>query len=312
MATSASPVNVLQAMSDGLADMVERIGRSVVGVHAGRRFPASGIFWQSGVVVTTAHTLTRDEGITVLLPDGNQVPAGLKGRDPGTDIAVLTVEGLECPTLERGEADTLKVGHVVFALAGRDSAFTRLDYGLVAGVGPAWRTWRGAEIDRFVCLDGGLRPGFSGAPLIDASGQVMGLCTSALARGAGILIPMATLNRIVGDLLSSGRVSRGYLGVGLQPAELPAAWVSELQLSSGQGLLVASVESGGPGEKAGLSVGDILVTLEGKPCSRMEDVLRILSSASAGRNVSIELIRGRRRVEITLTLGERPQRRRCA
>ncbi len=306
-ATKAT-VSALQAVSDQVANIAERVGDTVVGVHARRRIPSSGILWARGVVVTSAHTIRREEGIRVLMPAGNWIDATLAGRDAGSDVAVLRVPESDIEPAERGDASALRVGHFVLALARFDASQVSLDYGLVAAVGPAWRTWLGGEIERFVALDGGLRPGYSGGPLVDAGGQIVGLCTSAFMRRSATIIPVGTVSRIADELLAHGRVFRGYLGLGLQPVELPAG--AEPADSDG-GLLVAAVQAGGPAEKAGVIVGDILLSLDDKPCRSTEDVLAMLGKARREKAVRAVLLRGGARREVTLVVGERAPRQDC-
>lgn len=310
MNTSGLTSNPLQAASDVIAGIAEQVGATVVAVHGRRRLPSSGFLWSKGVVVTAAHTIKRDGDIGVLGPDGTLHPPTLAGCDPGSDVAVLTVEGLDMEPAERGDAATLKPGHIILAL-GRFSENVRLDYGLVHAVGPAWRTWTGGELDRFLALDGGLRPGFSGGPIVSASGQVMGMGTSRFLRGTAAVVPASTLARVVEELLAKGFVSRGYLGIGLQPAELPASVVNSLGLSSSRGLLAATVAGGGPAEAAGILVGDILLEIAGRLCAATEDVLAVLGTTGAGKAVRVVYLRGGERRETDISLGERPQQRRC-
>ena len=312
MSATKAAVNALQAVSDQLANIAERVGGAVVGVHARRRIPSSGIVWARGVVVTSAHTIRREEGIRVLLPGGDWVDASLAGRDTSSDIAVLRVPAADIEPAERGDPASLRVGHFVVALGRFAASQVSLDYGLVAAVGPAWRTWLGGEIDRLVTLDGGLRPGYSGGPLVDARGQIMGIGTSAFMRGTGTLVPNGTLGRIADELLAHGRVFRGYLGLGLQPAELPAELPTGVAAAeAGAGLLVAAVQPGGPAEKAGVIVGDVLVSLDGKPCRATEDVLTVLSGVRPEQAIPAVFLRGGARREITLVVGERAQRQYC-
>ncbi len=308
MSATKAAANALQAVSDQVANIAERVGETVVGVHARGRLPSSGVVWARGVVVTSAHTIRREEGIRVLLAGRDWVDAPLAGRDSGSDIAVLRVPDAAIEPAERGDAASLRVGHLVLALGRFAVSQVSLDYGLVAAVGPAWRTWLGGEIERLVALDGSLRPGYSGGPLVDARGQIMGICTSAFTRGTGTLIPVGTIGRIAEELLARGRVFRGYLGLGLQPAELPAG--AGTGDSSG-GLLVAAVQAGGPAERAGVIVGDILVSLDGRPCGTTEDVLAVLSNARPEQAMPAVLLRGGSRREITLVVGERAQRQYC-
>lgn len=311
METSTSSGNPLQDLSDNLAAIVERVGQSVVAVHGRHRIASSGVIWRHGVVVTAAHTLRRAEGIDVTLADGRTVPAVLAGRDTGTDVAVLKLDGVDLDPVESGDARSLKAGHFVLAVAREDGVGTSADFGVIGNAGGPWRTWRGGQLDAFVRLDGGLHPGFSGAALANVRGQVMGICTSALARGAGMVIPGVTVERVADELLAKGRVSRGYLGIGTQQVNLSDAWVEKMSLSSSHGLLVNSLAPGGPAEQAGVLLGDVLVELDGKPCRDVDDVHTALGSGSIGQQLKIALIRGGARIECSVTVGERPQRDSC-
>ena len=311
METPSSSANPLLELSSNLAEIVERVGQSVVAVHGRHRIPSSGVIWRHGVVVTAAHTLKREDGIEVTLPDGRTVGAVLAGRDTGTDVAVLKLDGVDLTPVESGDARSLKAGHLVLAVARGDGFGASADFGVIGNAGGAWRTWRGGQLDAFVRLDGGLRPGFSGAALADVRGQVMGICTSALARGVGIVIPAMTIARVAEELLAKGRVSRGYLGVGTQQVSLSDAWIKKMNLSSNRGLLVNSLAPGGPADEAGVLVGDVLIELDGEPCRDMDDVHAALGLASIGQRLRVALIRGGERHECSVTVGERPQRNSC-
>src|SRR6185503_1212907 len=220
--SSAGAAGVLAALSDDLAAAVERAGRSVVAIHARRRIPSSGIVWRPGVIVAASHTISREEDITLTLPDGATAPAVLAGRDDTIDLAVLRTEVAGLEPAERGAAAALRPGSVVLAL-GRPGTSVTASLGIVSAVGGEWRTWQGGRIDRFVRLDLAIYDGFSGGPLVDALGRVLGLNTSGLSRSAGVTIPVATVDRVTEQLLAGGRVRRGFLGVGTQPVRLPEA-----------------------------------------------------------------------------------------
>ncbi|TDN61630.1 S1-C subfamily serine protease [Paraburkholderia sp. BL10I2N1] len=311
MENASSNGNPLLDLSDNLAGIVERVGRGVVAVHGRHRIPSSGVIWRQGVVVTAAHTLRRDDGIEVTLTDGRTVAAVLVGRDTGTDIAVLKLDGVDLDPVESGDARSLKAGHLALAVARADGSSISADFGVIGGTGGPWRTWRGGQLDALVRLDGGLHPGFSGAALADVRGQVMGICTSALARGFGIVIPGMTVERVTDELLAKGHVSRGYLGVGTQQVNLSEAWIRKMNPSSSRGLLVNSLAPGGPAEQAGVLIGDVLIELDGKPCRDMDDLHTALGSGSIGQPLKIALIRGGERSECSITVGERPQRNAC-
>jgi S1-C subfamily serine protease len=297
---------VLQDLSDALAATVKATGSSVVRVEARRRLPASGIIWSSdGVIVTAYHVVERDENISVGLPDGQSVPATLVGRDPTTDLAVLraqvpTTSGAVPPTW--ADPDKLSVGHLVLAL-GRPGRTAQATLGIVSALGESWRTPAGGRIDRYLQTDVVMYPGFSGGPLVDAAGQVLGLNTSALLRGISLTVPTPTLSEVVQTLLTHGRVRRGYLGVGAQPVRLPAGLGQ--QLGQETGLLLVSVEPGSPADQGGLLLGDTIVAFDGQPVRHMDDLLALLSSDRVGETMPVRIVRGGQVQELQVVVGER-------
>lgn len=307
-ATAQELTGTLLGLSNDLAGAVEKAGRSVVAVNARHRVPSSGVHWRQGVVVTSDHTVERDEEITVTLPDGRSVPATLAGRDPGTDIAVLKLQGVEMPVAEIGDDASLKVGHFVLAVGRPGDSGLSASSGVISAIGGAWRTWRGGQIDRMVRLDLTLYPGFSGGPLVDAQGRVAGISTSGLSRGMGLAIPASTVNRVTDQLLTKGRIARGYLGVGMQPVTIPDTLKSKLSLSGNGGLVVVSTESNGPAEQAGVLIGDILIAFDGKPVSDTDDVQALLDPERVGKPLSARVIRGGEPADLTITVGERPRK----
>ena len=250
---------LLAGLSQDLSSTVELVGRSVVAVNARRRIPSSGIVWRPGVVVSASHTISRDEDIGVTLASGRTAGATLAGRDPTTDLAVLRLEDAAVPPVERGDDTDLQVGRLVLAL-GRPGPGITASLGIISAVGGEWRTWQGGRVERFVRLDLAIYDGFSGGPLVEAGGKVLGLNTSGLSRAMALALPASTVDRVTDQLLTSGRVSRGYLGLAVQPVQLP----EPLRL----GLVVVKLEPGGPAEQAGLLLGDILTALDGQELER--------------------------------------------
>ena len=309
MVTSSSETgSPLLALSNNLADAVERAGRSVVAVNARHQLASSGVHWRPGVIVTADHTIDREENISVTLPDGRSVPATLAGRDAGTDLAVLKIEAGDLPLAELADGEALKVGHIMLAVARPGETGVSASMGAISVVGGAWRTWSGGQIDRLVRPDLTMYPGFSGGPLVDAQGRVAGVNTSGLARSMALTIPVATVNRVVEQLLSKGRIARGYLGLGMQRIPLPENLKSVLEPPVSEGLIVISVETGGPADKAGALVGDIVIAIDGKPVSSTDDVQAILDPERVGKTVGVRIVRGGTPSELQLTVGERPRR----
>jgi S1-C subfamily serine protease len=305
MKAFASVPGSLASFSSQLAQIVEEVGASVVAVHGRHRVPSSGTVWQAGVIVTAAHTLRRDESITVVNPAGGTQSAVLAGRDSATDLAVLKTEAAPAP-VRVGDAAGVKPGHFVVAVARGEADTLSASAGIVASVAPAWQSWRGGRIDRLIRLDGGLYPGFSGAPLVEATGEVVGICTSGLTRGRAVAIPESTVSRVVEALLASGRVARAYLGLGMQPVSVSDALAQRLGLDSPNGVLVVSVQAGGPAEKAGALVGDVLLELGAVRVADVETVQAVLAAKAVDERLPAVLVRGGERIGIEIQLGERP------
>ena len=294
--------SVVEGISNELAGMVDAAGPAIVRVEGRRRLPASGIVWSDdGIVVTAHHVVERDDRIGVGLADGKQVDAELVGRDPTTDLAVLRVEGAQPSSAMSAQEDDLSVGHLVLAL-GRPGRTVQATLGIVSALGTSWRTAAGGTIDRYLQTDVVMYPGFSGGPLVDAEGKVLGLNTSAL-RGVSLTIPNLTIDRVVESILSHGRVQRGYLGVGVQPVNLPEAISKELGQDTG--LILISVEPDSPAEAGGLTLGDTLLSVNGEPVRRLGDLLSLLSGELVGEQVLISILRGGAPGEQTVTVGER-------
>ncbi|MEJ7616619.1 MAG: S1C family serine protease [Pyrinomonadaceae bacterium] len=313
METSGSETNnALLALSHSLRAAVERASPSIVAVYARPRVPTSGVLWRPGVIVSTNHTVKRDEEITVMMHDGRSASATLAGRDPGTDLAVLRLEG-DDHTKTSGIAPAvdsapLGVGHIVLALGRAGEHGVSASFGVVSAIGGAWRTWRGGEIDQLLRLDLAIYLGFSGGALIDAEGRVLGINTSGLARGAGVAIPAVTVNRVVDALLTQGRIKRGYLGIGMQPVALPEALRAQLGLPASQGLVVLSVEPEGPAGQAGVLIGDVLLALGDAPTKDTDDVQVLLGTKSVGQTIKALVMRGGTLCDLSIQIGERPDR----
>jgi len=286
----------LAAFSSELAAIVEKSAPSVVAVHARPRFSSSGVFWRPGVIVTAEHTLQREDEITVTLPNGTNAPATLAGSDPGTDLAVLKAES-PAPPLKLAAQPV--PGQIALTIGRSQDSGVNATMGIISAVSGDWRTWRGGRLDHYIRLDLTLYPGSSGGAVVNTDGDVIGIATSALSRIAGVAIPAATIDRVVDQILTRGRVSRGYLGVGLQPVELP---------DRHKALIVLSLAPEGPAASAGILLGDILVSLGGSAVSDTDDIQTVLESHAAGRPVEANILRGGVAQTISITVGERPRR----
>jgi len=295
-------MNGLQSLSNDLASAVERGGRSVFGVNGRARLGSTGVLWRQGLVVTADHTVHVDEEVTITRPDGRALTARVAGRDPTIDIAVLKVEAPGVEIAEVADSDAVRVGHIVLALG----SGPRASWGVVSSIGEGRRA-KGAAGELFH-LDLTLYPGFSGGPLVDVQGRVVGINTSGSSRHRQLAIPAGSVNRVVDELLRRGRIPRAYLGVSTQPVRLPEALRQKLNLEQQTAVIVIEVQSGSPAAAAGLSIGDVIVSLGANRIVDPTDLKSALRPDTVGETITASLLRGGEPRDIRVTVGERPQR----
>jgi S1-C subfamily serine protease len=302
----ATAGSALAALSDALADAVAEAGRSIVRVEGRPRQPASGIVWSAdGLVMTADHVVERDDDLQVGLPDGRAVRARLVGRDPGSDLALLKAEAAGLTPLARGSAP--RVGSLALIVA-RPGPELMASMGTISAVSGPIRTRRGGRLDGLIATDATFYPGFSGAPLVVAGGAAVGMATSRFqgGRGSGVVIPIAAVERSAAALSAHGRVRRGFVGIGSQPVQLPDALRQRAGLADQEtGLLVVTVEAGGPAEQAGVLIGDVLVSLGDEPVRDPGELRDLLGPERVGQQASLRIIRGGEPRDLTLTIGER-------
>ncbi|MDE2638620.1 MAG: trypsin-like peptidase domain-containing protein [Chloroflexota bacterium] len=318
--------NALRSISSEIAALVEMAAPSVLRVEARRRFPATGIAWAENLVVTAHHAVEIEDDITIGTPDGGRLAAKLLGRDPRNDLALLSVDGSLRPAIPSGDEE-LRVGNLVFAL-GRPRQQINVAFGIVSGlVNPAnlnrrrrrmkqafangkgdkrawkkskwkwkkWMAWEGESwgmllTDRFIQTDVTMYPGFSGGPLLGADGALHGMNTSGFGGGVSAAVPVDVLRKSVAALLSDGAIKTGYLGIGVQTAQLPDS-VAE-SLGQDAGLLVVSTEADSPAATAGMLVGDILTALDGESVEHIDELQVTLARLELGSEVSTRFVRG--------------------
>ncbi len=304
-AANSSGTNVLAGLSNDLANAVETAAISVVRVEARRGNASTGIIWTSdGHILAADHTIEREEDIPIGHGDGRSLVAKLVARDPGTDLALLKVEATDLHPAQRADDGEVRVGHLALAIGRPGESGVMASLGIISALGGPWRTARGSRIDRYVRTDATLYPGFSGGPLVDATGRVIGINSWTLSQGAGLAIPVSIASQVA-DALTQGGVKRAYLGVATQPVSLPAAIRGKVGTGQEAGLMLVSVEADGPAEKSGLFIGDILVTIDGKPLNTAEDLLAQLGSGRAGQTANFKLVRAGEVRDLQVTLGQR-------
>ncbi len=296
--------NPLNELSEAMVAAVEKAGAATVLVDARKRFPASGIAIAADLILTADHVVERDDDINVILPDGTELAASLAGRDPGSDLAVLR---LERPVASPAEAapEEARVGQLVLALGRPSPEGIQASLGVVSAIGGPVRTGHGGLLERYLRTDATPYPGFSGGPLVDTAGRVVGLNTSGLGRGAAITIPAALAWGIASTLAKHGHVRRGFIGVRSQPVAIAIAQQKALGREQASGLLLVGVEEKSPAEKGGLLVGDIIVALAGKPVADPDELLAALVGDVVGKPTPFEILRGGQPLAVTVTIGER-------
>src|ERR1051325_5456210 len=221
--------NPLTDFSNGLTSAVEKAGASTILVNARKRYPASGIAYAEDLVLTADHVVTREDDINVSLPDGKSLAATIAGRDPGSDLAVLRLA--EKALSPANTSDSVKVGQLVLALGRPNDEGLQASWGIVTSISGPTRTHRGGLLDEYVQTETTPYPGFSGGPLINTEGEVLGLNTSGLTRGSSLTIPVKVAWRVAEALATHGSVKRGYLGVRTQPVDIAEAARSSLNRS---------------------------------------------------------------------------------
>ena len=307
-AHSASSSNPLSSspflqLSQAVASLVAAAGPFAAQVDCGRRLSASGaVFGADGVIVAASHNVERDEDIVVGLEGGRRLPATLIGRDGSTDLAVLRVEASGLAVPRWSDLEGLAAGQLA-VLVGRPGRQVRAALAMISDVRDAWRSPAGARLERYVELDAARERGFSGSVVMDAAGQPLGIASSGLLRRRGLVVPGATLKRVVESLLAHGRVRRGFLGIGAYPVRLPA----ELEERLGQaiGLILVGVQPGGPAAEAGLVLGDVLLGFEGQPLADLTQLHSLLSEERIGKPAILRILRAGEPREVTVTVGAR-------
>lgn len=297
----------LSQFSNELADLVSRCESAVVAIRLGGGRSISGIAWRSGYVATAAEALGEEpSALRVLSGAGTECSAELVGQDPSTDVALLRVEGLAAPAAEPADPTKLRAGELVLALGRSSEHGPIVTFGSVAVAGAPWESQSGGRIDRFIRLGASMREASEGAAALDLEGRLLGMAVLG-PRRALLVIPVSTLTRVADQLLAKGRISRGYLGLAMQPVRLPDA----LQKLAGTqtGMLVSNVDADSSAAAGGILLGDVIVAWNGEPVRDYRQVQRLLGPDSIGSSLALVALRAGALTALRLTIGERPHSR---
>jgi S1-C subfamily serine protease len=290
----------LGQFSNALAARADAAKGTVVAIRLAHERHVTGMLWQSGIVVTSEQALPRKDEFELVAPGGSILKANIAGRDSSTNVAILkTAEQIAAPAIAAGEART---GAMALAIGADGAGGVSARLGLVNLAGPEWHSSRGGLIDRRIVLDVRLAHREEGGPVFDADGALLGTSTFG-PRGQVIVIPTATIARVVPLLLKDGRIARGWLGVALQAVAVPDA----LRESAGQssGLMVMSVVENGPAAQAGILAGDIILSVDGTAAHRFRKMARHFGADSIGRKAELRLIRSGAVMTVQATIAER-------
>lgn len=290
----------LTALSNSLVQATQAAAASIVTVHARRRMPSTGVVVEAGLVLTASHTVREEADIQVTLADGTTLGAELLGRDPNSDLAVLKlVDAVGTPAEISEQA---QVGQLTLAL-GRPGSAVEASFGILSAVGGPLRTHGGGLIESYLRTDAIAYPGFSGGPLVNAEGRVLGINTSGLGWGSLLAIPVKQAWKIAKSIQEHGGIKRGYLGVRSQWVEVPA----EAKHEQASGLLIAGIEPDSPAAAAGLMVGDIITGFAGQPVRDHDDLMVQLNSGVVGTPTALDYLRGGAQHTAQVTLSERAE-----
>jgi S1-C subfamily serine protease len=318
LANVPDEADVLDAYSKAVVSVVEQVGPAVVSIAAGGRTTpgqpertgaGSGVLiTPDGYVLTNSHVVHAAGRLEVTLTDGRTLGATTVGDDPATDLAVIRVSASGLPATTLGQSATLRVGQLVIAIGNPFGFQSTVSAGVVSALGRSLRSATGRLIENVIQTDVALNPGNSGGPLVDSRGLVVGINTAiiAIAQGIAFAIPVDTAKWVVGELLTRGRVRRAYLGLTGQTRPVDRRWARLLGLPQETAVEIVAVEPASPAGQAGLREGDIIVGLDGRPVTRIDDLHRALAAHTVGVPLALGIVRAGARQELTVTPVEAP------
>jgi len=297
----SSGAGLLRGLNIELESLVDLVAPSVVRVDDGSRLTATGVIWsEDGLIVSTSHGVERDENLAIEGMGGERLTAVLVGRDPDTDLALLRVNATGLTAIRVAPSEVAKIGHLVLAVARPGNSGLQATLGIITC---RMNSQTGGDDEYLLYTDAVLYPGFSGGPLVDVSGQAVGIVNLMFGRGKGTALGVPVIAHTVEALLSQGRVRRAYLGIRTQPVTLTPAVRAAMGREQERALLIINVEPGSPAELAGMLMGDTLVAIDANPILDVDGLRRELRLNHAGLAVTVSIIRGGDARELTVTLG---------
>jgi S1-C subfamily serine protease len=298
MSQTNSPLQILKSLSDATTELVQKLVPSVVSINSAMTRGTGIVFRPDGYIVTCNHVLGRSASVRIGLGE-KILEAKTVGVDPYSDIALLKTEQKGLKAIELGDSEKLNTGQFVLALANPFNRQLSATSGIITSVGSTLRGWRGTAMENVIATDARLNPGFSGGPLVDVSGKMIGL-NAAYVWSRGIAIPINKVRDTVERLMTAGKIKRAYLGIISDTVSIPEEIESQVHIDQNTGVMVFSVEPGTPAKKAGLTMGDVIVNFNEKPVTSFYDLPRLLADDVIGRKTKLSILRGEKLVEITI------------
>jgi len=314
---------IFDAYSNAVTRAADTVSPAVVNIEVQRRVAPAGVprethphatgsgfvFTPDGYVMTNSHVVHGAGTIDVTLADGRRMRADVVGDDPETDLAVLRISASDLSVAPLGDSQRIRVGQLVVAIGNPYGFQCTVTAGVISALGRSLRARSGRLIDNVLQTDAALNPGNSGGPLVNSRAEVIGVNTATimLAQGLCFAIAINTAKFVAARLIRDGRIVRGYIGMAGQNIQLPRRMAHLHKLGFPGGVLVASLEAYGPGERAAMKRGDIIVGFGGNPVAGIDDLQRLLSSECVGIATEIVVLRASEKLALQITPAESPR-----
>lgn len=295
----ADSVCLLKSISEATSNLIQTLSKHVVSVNSHTSKGTGVVLNEQGYIVTCNHVLSGCNIVRVG-QGGKTYDAYIVGTDPYHDIALLKTDSGNFKPIQLGNSDALSTGQFVLAIA---NPFNRRQptatTGIVTNPESTIRGFRGVVMENVIATDAKLNPGFSGGPLVDADGRLIGVNTAYVWQ-RGIAVPVNKVKSIVDRLLTGGKVKKAYLGLMANTVVIPQEIQIDADLNQETGVMIFQVEPGAPAKKAGLTMGDVIVAFNGKPVTDFYDLPRLLAEGVVGKKTTLTIIRGEKLLDLTV------------
>ena len=305
MSSNISSTEILQTLSNAIQGVTESVSPSVLSIRSDEG-NGTGIAWdREGHIVTAYHVIRHLQEVEVSSESGETLKARVIGKDRSADIALLKAEGALHP-IKKGDSESLKVGQFVLALANPFGQKASATSGIITSVRRNIGGWWGVQVDEAIVTDARVNPGYSGGPLVDATGSMVGL-NVALVSSRGIAVPVQKVSEVVDRIISGKPTGRSYLGIVSNPVPLPERATKLAEVKQSNGLLILSVEAGSPADTAGLLLGDVLLRFGESTIDGFHDLTHALTQDTIGKSTRLQILRGGKLEDLVIVPGTAPE-----